>query len=114
MNTIPSNQPTLATALLDLSSQTSPGTQNPDNAALALPTDSGSTGTDSLDLSQTAAARLKAAEAQVAQQNQSSTLADSAAALTANNAAISYLNEDPGLAQAAQNGPSAASALSLL
>jgi hypothetical protein len=115
MSTIPTSLPSLASALLDLSNQTAPAAQNTSAGAnLTLPTDSSSAGTDTLDLSQTAAAQLQAAEAQIAQQNSASTLADSAAALTANNSAISFLGQDPTLAQAAQSSPSAAAVLSLL
>jgi len=114
MSTIPSQLPSLASSLLDLSSQTSPSSQNPATTdTLTLPAQA-DTGEDTLNLSAKANAQLQAAEAQIAQQNSSSTLADSVAALSANNSAISFLGQDPTQAQAAQSSPDANSVLSLL
>jgi hypothetical protein len=114
MTSIPSSQPTLATTLLDLSSQTTSASQNSGTSDLLLPSDSTATGSDTLELSQKAAAQLQAVEQQIAQQNNSSTLADSAAALAANNSAISFLGQDPTLAQSAQGSTDASAVLNLL
>ena len=115
MSTIPNSLPSLATALMDLSSQTAPGSQKSASLGnITLPDTTGSGGADTLDLSPNASSQLQAAQAQVAQQNSASTLADSAAALTANNSAIAFIGEDPDLTQSAQSSPTAASVLSLL